>query len=489
MSFNSIEFFVFFALVVVGNYVLPQKYRWMLLLSASYYFYMCWKAEYILLIVFSTLIDYFCGLRMANIKAKAKRKKYLILSLCVNLGVLFAFKYFNLFNDSLRSASNHFNIFYNVPSFNMLLPVGISFYTFQTLSYSIEVYRGNQKAEKHLGIFALYVSFFPQLVAGPIERAGNLIKQFYRDNTFQYERVKSGILLMAWGIFKKIVIADRLAAFVNQVYNNPTDYVGVPLIVATYFFAFQIYCDFSGYSDIAIGTARILGIDLMRNFNQPYLSRSIPEFWKRWHISLSTWFRDYLYIPLGGNRVVFGRLLLNLILVFSISGLWHGANWTFVLWGLYHGALMVIAVLVKKGGIKVFSFLKNNRLMDLINMILTFNLVCVGWVLFRANSISDAGYIYMHSLNFSGSKAFLSELMLPGRCEILLGLTKIEIIVAVLVLFVLQAVEMMNKKYSLVKIYYRNPMVCRWLGYGVISLSILFLGYFSSNLDFIYFKF
>jgi alginate O-acetyltransferase complex protein AlgI len=346
MFFNSLEFVIFFPLVVFAYFALPYKWRWSLLLLASYYFYMCWRPEYIILIIASTLIDYFAGLRMGQVNKK-KRKKYLILSLCTNLGLLFAFKYFNFFNNSLQATFNQFNLFYNVPAFSVLLPVGISFYTFQTLSYSIDVYRGDREPERHLGIFALYVAFFPQLVAGPIERSTHLLPQFYEKHNVDYVRITNGLKLMTWGFFKKLVIADRLAIYVNQVYNAPGDFHGAHIWIATYFFAIQIFCDFSGYSDIAIGAAEIMGYRFMKNFRRPYLAQSIAEFWKRWHISLSTWFRDYLYIPLGGNRVGKWRWYYNLFVVFMVSGLWHGANWTFVVWGALHGLYLVFAIVTQ----------------------------------------------------------------------------------------------------------------------------------------------
>ena len=330
MFFNSLEFAVFFP-IVVGLYLLtPERFRWTLLLAASYYFYAAWKAEYLILILVSTLIDYTVALRMEKASNPAKRRSWLIVSLCSNLGILFSFKYFNFFNDSVRTVFDQFNIFYDVPAFEVLLPVGISFYTFQTLSYTIDVYRGQRPAERHIGIFALYVAFFPQLVAGPIERSTRLLPQFFKKVELTYERTVDGLRLMLWGFFKKLVIADRVGAYVDVVYASPDDHSGMTVLIATYFFAFQIFCDFSGYSDIAIGSARILGYDLMDNFRRPYFSKSISEFWRRWHISLSTWFRDYVYIPLGGNRVVKWRWYYNLMVVFVVSGLWHGANWTFV---------------------------------------------------------------------------------------------------------------------------------------------------------------
>ena len=301
MLFNSLQFVVFFPIVIILYFIIPHNKRWILLLIASYYFYMCWKVDYIILIMISTLIDYVCSNKMSKINEKPKRKKWLLISIFSNLGILFGFKYFNFFSQNIQTLFDNYNIFFEMPFFNVLLPVGISFYTFQTLSYTIDVYNNKTTAQKHLGVFAVYVSFFPQLVAGPIERSNHLLPQFFKKHDFNYLRVKAGFQKMLWGFFKKIVIADNLAILVDGVYNNVDNYSGLTLIVATIFFTFQIYCDFSGYSDIAIGTAKVMGFELRENFKRPYFSKSIREFWQRWHITLSTWFRDYVYIPLGGN--------------------------------------------------------------------------------------------------------------------------------------------------------------------------------------------
>jgi len=293
MLFNSLQFLFFFPIVVAIYFALNPKYRWILLLIASYYFYMCWNYKYIVLIMASTVVDYISGILLYRSSKKRIRTLFLLASLGTNLGLLFFFKYFNFFSESANVVLDKLNIFYNTPTFNYLLPVGISFYTFQTLSYTIDIYMKKREPEYHFGKFALFVSFFPQLVAGPIERSVNLLPQFHRNFKFEYERVKNGILLMSWGFFKKVVIADRLSEYVNLVYNNASDYSGLQHMIATFFFSFQIYCDFSGYSDIAIGSALIMGYTLMTNFNRPYLAQNIGEFWRRWHISLSTWFREH----------------------------------------------------------------------------------------------------------------------------------------------------------------------------------------------------
>jgi D-alanyl-lipoteichoic acid acyltransferase DltB (MBOAT superfamily) len=317
---------------------------------------MCWKPEYVILLLSSTIVDYFVAIKMAKTRIKSRRKLLLYVSLSFNLGLLFFFKYFNFFNDSVYDALQSLNIFYDKPMFDVLLPVGISFYTFQTLSYTIDVFRGYTQPERHFGKFAVFVSFFPQLVAGPIERSSRFIPMLKKKKRLTYENISEGFKIMLWGFFMKLVVADRLSLYVDLVYDNLGEHGSLTIITATSFFLFQIYCDFAGYSYIAIGAAKIMGIDLMENFRRPNLASSIGDLWKRWHISLSTWFRDYVYIPLGGNRVSTQRFYLNLFLTFLISGLWHGANWTFVLWGAYHGLFMVLEVFIKKN-VKI-NFLK-----------------------------------------------------------------------------------------------------------------------------------
>jgi len=484
MLFNSLHFLFFFPIVVGIYFAIPYRFRWVLLLIASYYFYMCWKIEYILLIIISTLIDYFAGLKMGEKQDKKERKKYLILSLLTNLGLLFAFKYFNFFNNSIRESFAYLNITYHIPSLKLLLPVGISFYTFQTLSYSFDVYRGKRKPEKHLGIFALYVAFFPQLVAGPIERSTHLIPQFYENYDFDYTRVTNGLKLMLWGFFKKLVIADRLAVLVNQIYNNPTDYSGLPLIIATYFFAFQIYCDFSGYSDIAIGASQVMGFKLMDNFNRPYFSKSISEFWKRWHLSLSTWFKDYLYIPLGGNQVSKYRLYSNILVVFLVSGLWHGANWTFIFWGALHGIYLVSSIKTisfRNKICKLFYLDKFPHLHKYFKILVTFHLVLFGWIFFRANSINEAYYIVTHL--FSNLKFNLSIFN-----EKTLGLGRFDFIIALLSILFMEVIHFTQRHKRMRQFLSEKPIWFRWSVYYIMTMAILLLGKFNLQ-KFIYFQF
>ncbi|MCB1095041.1 MAG: MBOAT family protein [Verrucomicrobiae bacterium] len=423
MLFNSIDFIVFFPIVVALFFALPHRLRWMLLLAASYYFYMCWKAEYALLILASTMVDYYAALRMQ--RSEKHKRFYLGLSLVSNLGMLFGFKYFNFFNESARALFDQFNVFYDVPAFDVLLPVGISFYTFQTLSYTIDVYRGKHEAESHFGIFALYVAFFPQLVAGPIERPSHLIPQFKKKQIFDPALAGSGLRLMLYGLFKKLIVADRLSVYVDTVYAAPDVHSWVTLTVATVFFAVQIYCDFSGYSDIAIGASRVMGYDLMINFRRPYFSKSLAEFWRRWHISLSTWFRDYVYISLGGNRRGYWRHLLNLSAVFLISGLWHGANWTFVVWGAIHGAVLCLSILTRdwRESLPGYQWLSNHqRIHHTLQIITVFTIVNIAWIFFRASNVTEAATIVSRIFTLAGDGFFTGDVAALGHALFAVGL-------------------------------------------------------------------
>lgn len=487
MQFNSIHFIVFFIIVLTIYFSISYKYRWVLLLFSSYYFYMCWKPEYVFLIIFSTIIDYYCAIKMGDNNNRKKRKPYLLISIFTNLGLLFFFKYFNFFNQSFNDFFNYFNIFYNAPIFNVLLPVGISFYTFQTLSYTIDVYKGNKKPEKHLGIFAVYVSFFPQLVAGPIEKSTHFLPQLNKNYDFDYIRFKEGSLLMIWGFFKKIVIADRLAVLVNTVYNNPTDYQGITLIIATIFFAFQIYCDFSAYSDIAIGAAKIMGYNLIQNFNLPYLSKSIGEFWRRWHISLGAWFKEYVYLPLGGKRVDLSIRIRNIILVFVVSGLWHGANWTFIIWGALHSLFMTSSILFRKIAsmfFKDFDVYFKNIFFNFFKVIFTFILVDFAWIFFRANSLKDAIYIikniFIIDLNVFSDKSLHN-----------LGLDEKDLYLSILLIIFLIIVQLYQKRMSIIDWILSKNIFLRWSIYFIAIYSIFTFGYYAQgdSSQFIYFQF
>lgn len=470
MLFNSIHFLAFFILVTGMYFMVPHKFRWFLLLFASCYFYMAFVPIYIMILWVTIVIDYFAGILLEKIRGK-KKLIFLIMSLVANIGVLALFKYYNFLNDNLSEVLHIFKRENPLPYLGILLPIGLSFHTFQAMSYTIEVYRGKQKAERHFGIYALYVMFYPQLVAGPIERPQNLIHQFHEKHFFDWERFKSGMMQIAFGLFKKVVIADRLAMAVDYSYANPANQTGLGMAISTFFYAFQIYCDFSGYSDIAIGSARIMGFKLMTNFNTPYFSKSISEFWKRWHISLSTWFKDYLYIPLGGNRVSVGRAYFNLFFVFLVSGLWHGANWTFVIWGGLHGLYLMAGKL--KDHLKS-KYIKRQAIKGiynkLIHIVITFFLVNVAWVFFRARNVEQAFLVL--------KKIFT----LSPLDHIDIGLNNTEIIFSFLLIIFL----MVKEKTNLIIATGSNKKF--YLLITTIFLCCYLFGVFN-NTQFIYFQF
>ena len=410
MLFNSIDFLIFLPIVLVIYYIIPMKYKHIWLLISSYYFYMCWNAKYVLLIFVSTVITYLSGILIDKVEKTwpdvndiGKYKKLILaLSFVSNLGILFYFKYINFTLDIVTRILSKVNISMNVPVFDVILPVGISFYTFQALSYSVDVYRGEVAPEHDFFRYALFVSFFPQLVAGPIERSKNLLTQLREPRKFDFGYAFDGILLMLWGFFLKIVLADRIAIFVDTVYGDCEHYQGIYLIVATVLFAVQIYCDFSGYSSIAMGTAKLLGIELMDNFNAPYLSTSVADFWRRWHISLTSWFKDYLYIPLGGSKKGSLRKYFNKMIVFILSGLWHGAQLTFVVWGAINGLYQVIGEVlmpIRKKVSDIIGINRNSEGVYALSVLATFALVDFTWIFFRADSLGRAIYIIKSILN------------------------------------------------------------------------------------------
>ena len=399
MLFNSIDFLIFFPIVLLVYYLIPNKIKYIWLLVSSYYFYMCWNAKYALLLLFSTIVTYLSGLFIEKVKQKnweinkkENCKKIIVaLSFIINLGILFFFKYFNFVFSILNRAFSYINIQLTIPVFDIILPVGISFFTFQALSYTMDVYRDEIYAEKNFLRYALFVSFFPQLVAGPIERSKNLLKQLASPKKFDIDSARKGILLMIWGFFLKMVLADRIAIFVDTVYGNTIEFAGCYLIIATVLFAVQIYCDFAGYSIIAMGAASIIGINLMENFDAPYLSTSVSEFWRRWHISLTSWFKDYLYIPLGGSRKGTIRKYINKMIVFLVSGLWHGASISFVVWGGLNGLYQIIEEATKPLRDFVVRVLKVNRSSighRMFQITITFILVDFSWIFFRANGFT-----------------------------------------------------------------------------------------------------
>jgi alginate O-acetyltransferase complex protein AlgI len=485
--FNSLQFVAFFPIVVAAYFATPHRFRWLLLLAASYYFYMAWRPEYVLLIIASTLTDYFAALKMGDCETKEQRRKYLWLSLFANLGLLFTFKYANFAGQTLHDIMRITGVQYDVPVLNVLLPIGISFYTFQTLSYSIDVYRGQRKPERHLGKFAVYVTFFPQLVAGPIERAKSLLPQFDEIHHFDYERVKDGLKLMLWGFFKKLVIADQAAIYVNAVYKTPAEHSGLSLLVASYLFTFQVYCDFSGYSDIAIGSSRVLGFRLMENFNRPLLSRSIGEFWGRWHISLSLWFRDYVFMPLSLSRSMRShvRISVSLAITWTLVGLWHGASWNFVVWGAYHALLLIVARALRPA---VLATIRHARALGAPSLpswignvgwtVFTFHLVVIGLVFFRAATMSDAIQILQV---ISAGTEFTTEALLAG-------VSSVAFTAMVLPIVFLMAIEIWQGEQTFSSFLRSRRIAVRFAVYLTLIFAIAVLGVFEGE-TFIYFQF
>ncbi len=457
-------------------FLLPHRYRWMLLLAASCYFYMAFVPIYILILGFTIIIDYIAGILIENAAGK-KRKQYLIMSLVANIGVLAVFKYYNFINENLTPLLQSVSIKNPAPFLKILLPIGLSFHTFQAMSYTIEVYRGNQQAERHFGIYALYVMFYPQLVAGPIERPQNLLPQFRQKFNFNYDRVVQGLQLMLWGIFKKLVIADRLAIYVNAVFNNAERHNGTTLLVAAIFFTIQIYCDFSGYSDIAIGAAKVMGFKLMTNFNRPFFSKSIAEFWKRWHISLSTWFKDYVYLSVGGNRVAVPRWYFNLFIVFLLSGLWHGANFTFIIWGAINAFYLIFAIATKKFSSKIEKFTglsKVPKLNTALQILLTFSLTCFAFIFFRANNV-QAAFLIIKKIIFQHGPLFFENASM-----LLFSL------MGIFFLFLAELKkEYFDDKFSL---FHHEKWLVRNLSYAMLIIIILVAGVFDGG-EFIYFQF
>lgn len=412
MLFNSIEFFLFFPVVTALYFLLPHQWRWLMLLIASCVFYMFFVPAYIFILLATIVVDYVAAIQIEK-SSKVGAKRWLIGSIVSTCLILAVFKYCNFFIDNFNGIAQLIGWNYSLNTLSILLPIGLSFHTFQSLSYVVEVYRGNQKAERHFGIYSLYVMFYPQLVAGPIERPQNVLHQFYERHSLNYADVSLGMQRIVWGLFKKVVIADNLAQFVTPVYEHASEVSWMYLALAVVFFSFQIYCDFSGYSDIAIGTARVMGFRLMENFKLPYRSSGVGMFWSKWHISLSTWFRDYVYIPLGGNRRGAARTSLNLFIVFAISGFWHGANWTFVVWGMAHGLWLVLE---NRMNIRWEGKFKN-----VAATLFTFAGVSVLWVFFRATTFDQALSVFKGIATFQSQEGFLPSVFNTLNGTVILG--------------------------------------------------------------------
>ncbi|MBI2722917.1 MAG: MBOAT family protein [Bacteroidetes bacterium] len=500
MLFNSFSFLLFFPIVTLLYYILPHKYRWAILLFASCFFYMYFIPAFILVLLFTIVLDYWVGLQME--KAPGKKRQILILSLIANIGILFIFKYFNFFNTNLAVVAERIGWNYPIENLRIILPIGLSFHTFQAMSYTIEVYRGNQKAERHFGIYALYVMYYPQLVAGPIERPQNILHQFHTKISPTYVNIVEGLKRMLWGMFKKMVIADGIANMVNPVFGNPESYLGISCVVAAILFAFQIYCDFSGYSDIALGASRVMGITLMENFNTPYFSRSVSEFWSRWHISLSTWFKDYVYIPLGGNRTSKTKLYRNLIVIFLISGLWHGASWNFVIWGALHAFYTIFALIIVNNyfNLNKAGDVRKPKLYKAIQIVTTFLLVSFAWIFFRASDLGSAlkfisqcstGYYDYFSGILKAAEHNKGLALLKTIDPLILhrNLTHIwPILFSILILLNFDIVLYRNRG-IFTRAFTIKKLPLRWGFYFLLLFYILFFGSFHNSQEFIYFQF
>jgi alginate O-acetyltransferase complex protein AlgI len=468
MLFNSIHFIFFLPVVIFLYYLLPHRFRWLLIFVASCYFYMALVPVYILVLFFIILLDYSAARLMEKQKGK-RRKLILVLSICANVALLAFFKYFNFANENLTWLLGVFGKHNPISNLDVILPIGLSFHTFQSMAYTIEVYRGNQKAERHLGYFANYVLFFPQMVAGPIERYSHLGSQLKEPQALKYENTAAGFRLILFGFFTKMAVADNLAPFVNSVYADPSHAGSMSIALAIVFFSFQIYADFYGYSLIAMGAARLMGVELMENFKTPYSAKSIGEFWRRWHISLSTWFRDYLYIPLGGNKTKRMRWIFNILLVFLVSGLWHGARWTFVIWGLLHGTLYVIEYFVSRKQAGEVS--ETNVFFSFLGSIKTFIIVSLVWVFFRAESMEKARLIF--SSLFSNRN--VGDTLKVNQAVWFL-----------LALFIVFDLFLKDKKAQ--TWLAEKPFAFRWSVYAVLLFGVLALSG-TENLPFIYFQF
>lgn len=472
MLFHSVEFIIFLPIMLVLYYLTSPKHRWLLLLVASYYFYLNWKWPYIFLILSSTIVDYVVGHKIANSANVSHKKGWLFLSLTVNLGLLFSFKYINFFEYLVNRTVPTYTPFFD----EVLLPIGISFYTFQTLSYSIDIYRGKVLPEKHFGKFALFVSFFPQLVAGPIERASQLLPQFVFRKKLTTQNISTGIKLMFWGFFQKLVIADNMAKAVDAVYGSPENFSGWSIFIATLFFSVQIYADFSGYTDIARGAAKLFGINLSVNFRQPYLAHSLANFWHRWHITFSQWLRDYIYISLGGNRVIKWRWYYNIFLTFAISGLWHGAAMGFVIWGSLHGLFYITEQQLKQS--KAFLNV-SSRITQSIRQpiqIVAINIfILLSWIFFRAESVSES---MMLIKNFFG-----------GIAELKAGLDKELLVFNSFLVMLLFVVFLVEEKHTSIFIWLNTQK--SWLRWTIYYSAVLFFLLFADfNVqEFIYFQF
>jgi len=478
MLFNSLNFAIFLPVIFILYWFVTNKNlkaQNILLLVSSYFFYACWDWRFLFLLMFSTLLDYFTGIKMSEAKSKKIKAFWFWLSISINLGFLGVFKYYNFFVESFASAIGNFGMQINPSTLNVILPVGISFYTFHGLSYVIDIYKDRIKAEKNFVDYSVFVSFFPLLVAGPIERATHLLPQIQKKRIFNFSKATDGLRQILWGLFKKVVIADQCANYANVIFDNPSEQSGSSLVMGAIFFTFQIYGDFSGYSDIALGTARLFGIELLRNFSFPYFSRDIAEFWRRWHISLSTWFRDYLYIPLGGSQGGIWMKVRNTFIIFLVSGFWHGANWTFIIWGFLNALYIMPSIIfnTNRNNLEIVAKGKSlPTLREIIAIGITFSLTVFAWIFFRAENVTHA-FEYISGI-FSNSLFTMPELF-PKR------------LILLILLFMIMEWFGREEQFAIAKLGLKLPRFIKW---GVYYMIIFAIFYFSgSEQQFIYFQF
>lgn len=500
MLFNSFGYAVFLPIIFLLHWITPRKWRWALLLAASCFFYATWGPEYIVVLLLTIVISYYAALymeragkqrgRSANGKknrgASPSAKTVLVLSIIFCAGLLFFFKYLNFFSENVAALLQRFSIPMQPFTLRLALPIGISFYLFQTISYLVDVYKGKIPAERHFGIYAVYISFFPKVMQGPIERGESLLPQLHKPRRFHYGQASYGMKLMAWGFFKKLVLADGLSIYVSQVYDNLPSYTGFSLMLATFFYAIQLYCDFSGYTDIALGSAGILGIRLSPNFRSPYFASSIKDFWGRWHISLSSWLRDYIYIPLGGSRVGRVRHALNIMITFLVSGLWHGASWNYVLWGGIHGALQIIEGFFpwNKKSSRFQTDRRLHAMLCIVTVPVTFLLVCFAWIFFRAATLQDAFYVIRNMFTGIGSPyTYIHD------CALQLGLTFRNLVFHCLPLIPLFLFDLASLKTDVIAMISRQRFFIRWPVYILLLLVILLFSEKGVTTEFIYMQF
>jgi len=487
MLFNSFQFLLFFPIVTLLYFLLPYQFRWFHLLVASCVFYMAFVPIYILILFFTIIIDYVAGILIEN-AAGSRRRLYLLMSIIANVGILVFFKYYNFLSVNINEVFHFVHVQAAIPLLNIVLPIGLSFHTFQAMSYTIEVYRSNQKPERHFGIYALYVMFYPQLVAGPIERPQNLLHQFHEPHPFNYDDFVVGMRRILWGLFKKAVIADRLSLIVAPIYKDPQHCSGMATVIGTVFFAFQIYCDFSGYSDIALGTARVMGFKLMVNFNKPYNAKSISEFWRKWHISLSSWLSDYVFNSMAVSLRNYGlaAVVISALVTFLVSGFWHGAAWKYIVWGALHGIAIAYELLTRKSRKKLFKKIPDT-IGRIISVVLTFSYVCFTYIFFRANNVHDAVVMVKKVPGIFPEIAGIARHS-HTLAQLLGGISVSSVLVGFGYILFLELVHKLEGKENITEVVAAKSKVVRWSLYFLVAGTVYLFGIFNSH-QFIYFQF